>query len=70
MIVKTIKVRCDSCLVGADAAFSSAVEGKRELRTAGWRFRNGIHTCPTCSASRTNTATMEAHQPAEQEEEI
>jgi len=68
MIVKTVSAKCDNCLTQT-GLYSSAVEAKRDLRTAGWRFRNGIHTCPTCSASRTtNTATMEAHQPEEEQE--
>lgn len=72
MLAKSIRAVCDNCEALSANTFTSAVETKRQLRTEGWRFRNGIHTCPTCSATRTNTRTMEAHTPAEveQEEEI
>lgn len=73
MLVKEIKLVCDTCGAFSAQRFTSAVEAKRQLRTEGWRFRNGIHTCPDgCSANRTNTRTMETHTPAEveQEEEI
>lgn len=68
MLVKDIKAVCDTCGAFCSQSFTSAVEAKRTLRTEGWRFRNGVHTCPTCSPTR-NTATMEAHTPAEVEHE-
>jgi hypothetical protein len=70
MLHKQIQIICDTCGALSAQVFTSAVEAKRQLRTEGWRFRNGIHTCPTgCSANRTNTRTMEAHTPAEVEHE-
>lgn len=69
MLIKDIKACCDNCQVVSDTAFASAVECKRELRILGWRFRNGIHTCPQCRNQRLNvvmsSATMEQFTPAE-----
>jgi hypothetical protein len=67
MLRKEITIECDACGYQYPTKYQSAVEGKRELRATGWRFRNARHTCITCSISR---GTMAEHTPSEIEEEV
>jgi hypothetical protein len=48
-VVRQVQLVCDICNYPSrwftDSATSAA---KQELRLQGWRFRSGVHRCPTC----------------------
>ena len=47
-IIKMVSARCDICGHLSSSYEAPSPEVKQTLRLLGWRFRNGVHRCPTC----------------------
>ena len=47
-IVKMVSAVCDTCHFQSSQYNDTSPEVKKTLRLLGWRFRNGVHRCPTC----------------------
>ncbi len=52
-ILKMVSAICDTCHFQSSQYPGTSPELKTNLRLLGWRFRNGIHRCPTCVGTPT-----------------
>lgn len=52
-IVKMVSAVCDICHHQSSQYNAPSPEVKQTLRLLGWRFRNGVHRCPTCVGNPT-----------------
>jgi len=50
-VIRFTSMKCDHCGHESQAYIQNPTETKKQLRTEGWRFRNGIHRCPSCVAN-------------------
>lgn len=61
-VIRWVQLQCDICTTQSATISGGSAEAKKQLRLEGWRFRGGVHRCPTC-------ATAERQSPAEEASE-